>query len=71
MTDTGPTPKDLERMKELGVNVIHLPNVHDEASLFDYTFQLLKTLSKAVGTPDPTYEQVQTSVDKVKDEFDF
>ena len=61
----------LKRMEAAGVNILDLPRVHDDASLFDYTYKILSAFSNALGTEEPTYEVVADAAEIIRDQFDF
>lgn len=65
------TPEELKQLEELGIDILSLPKVYDEASLFDFVFTVMKILSSAVGQPTPTYEQVYKAVEDSRDKFNF
>jgi hypothetical protein len=65
------SPDDLKRLESLGVDILDLPRVHDEASLFDFVSKVMSKFSTALGGPEPTYEQVLLAVKESRKNFDF
>ena len=64
-------PDDLKKLESLGVDVLDLPQVHDEASLFDFVSKVMTKFSTVLGGPEPTYEQVLLAVKESRKNFDF
>ncbi len=65
------SPEDLKKLEDLGVNIVDLPRVHDEASLFDFIATVMTKLALAIGGPIPTYEQVRLAAEESRKNFDF
>lgn len=65
------TPEELKQLEELGVDLLSLPKVHDEASLFDFVFTVMRVLSSAIDQPTPTYDQVYKAVEESREKFNF
>ena len=57
------SPDDLKKLEELGVDVVNLPKVHDDASLFDFIATVMIKLSSAiVGTGTTKERSIRTLI---------
>lgn len=65
------SPEDLKKLESLGVDILDLPKVYDEASLFDFVAKIMTRLSLTLGGPVPTYEQVRLATKEARKNFDF
>ena len=63
--------EELDKVKNKGIDVLRLPKVYDEISLFDYVATLMLSLSSALGNPTPTYRQISDAAKKVRSQFKF
>ncbi len=65
------TPEDLKKLEALGVDLLDLPKVYDDISLFSFIVQILTKVSSSIGGPVPTYEQVHRAVEDTRRNFNF
>ncbi len=70
MTQQKLTDKQIDYLKDLGVDMVHLPKIYDKASLFDYINKLLSAITDALGTPRPTYQMVLDATESVIEDLD-
>ena len=71
MTQNKLTDEQKCYLQSLGVDIVNLPEVYDQVSLFDYINKLLISITDALGTTRPTHQEVLEATERVIDDLDL